>query len=177
MKKEYVFTGTNNSLMDFEVIFHFAGFWTLGLTGIIGFFCNLDNIPLLIFAAFLLLYPSGYEYFYYRWLLFEYCKNITLSIDTDYNIFTYAKGDRKYIFSSSDIKEWWNYRAGPYLSTFINIIEIRLKTGERVIISCGLKDAVEFINDHYRDLDFPEEKNIGKSMKYKSFKEYIKEIK
>lgn len=176
MEKINIYTGNSSSLINFEVIFHFVGYWLVGGMFIYVYFRD-PHIILLLLAAYWILYPSGYRFFYYRWKLFKYNEETTLSIDAEHHIFTSMHKDKVITFSSSDIEKWWRYECGPYMSTFVKIIELRLKDGKKVIIATGLDEAIDFIYDNCIELGMPEEyRAADQYARYQSFMDYIKEI-
>lgn len=174
MKSVY-YTENNASLINFEVVFHFVGNWLIGGVFMLVYFRH-PHVILLFLAAYWLLDPSGYKHFYYRWKLFKYNAETLLSIETERNIFAYQHKEHVITFCPSDIEKWWKYECGPYMSTFVKIIELRLRDGKKVIISSGLDSAIDFIYDHSKELGFPEESPDSTHEKFLAFKAYIDEF-
>lgn len=174
-----VYNGNGSSLINFWVIFHFVGNWLLGGGFIFVYFYEPQpHIILLFLAAYWLLDPPAYRYFYWRWKLFKYNEKTTLSIDTERNIFSYRHRETLITFNHNEVEQWWKYECGPYMSTFIKILKLKLRNGREVIFSSGFDEAIDFLYDHSKELGLPkEEDSINTYEKYKSFRKYIEEIK
>ena len=167
------FSSEGASFINFNVIFHFVLHW--GFAGLITYVSFRDkHMYGLIVVPFFMFF--GINDLHYRWLLFKYNKTTTLSIDTDKKIFTYKHGDNVITFNSSDVGNWWKYERGPVGSPFVEIIEIQLKNGEKVIISSGLKGAVYFLCDNSTELGLPEQHLMDTYEKSKSFQSFIDKI-
>lgn len=174
MKEIYTFSQADASVLNFQVIFNFIALWTIGGGFIYVYFLH-QQIIALLFAAFWLFYPPSYRYLYYRWLLFKYNKNVTFSINLSQGVYVYQRGNQIISFYSKDIEHWWRYECGPIAHTFVEIIEIRLKTGDKIILSNELGKVVHFIYDN-NNLDFPKESFLSTYTRSKSFHAFIEEI-
>lgn len=177
-KKEGVmksFSSKDARFINYQVILHFVPYLSLGIMFIVVSFIYQQMFVLLI-AAFFLFYPPGYKALYYRWLSFRFNKATELSIDTEHYIFSYKHKEKLITFHSNDVEKWWTYEFGPFCTPFVEIVEIRLRNGENVIISSGLKDAVSFICYNSDNLGLPEQYPISTHEKYKSFMAYIEDI-
>ena len=156
MKK---FSQTNVSFFNFDIIFHFIGSWSLGIMLVVAYFIH-DQIAILVIAAILLLFPPGYKYLYYRWLMFQYNKTTSLSIDTEKRTFTYIHDGNKISFTSGDIAKLGYKTTGAYMflcNEFIEIIDITLKDGQTLKISSGIgtDDLIRYINNNRVELCLP----------------------
>lgn len=169
------FSSTDTRFINYQVILHFVPYLSFGVMFIVVSFIQQQMFVLLI-AAFFLFYPPGYKSLYYRWLSFRFNKTTELSIDTEHLIFSYKHKEKLITFHSNDVEKWWTYEFGPFCTPFVEIVEIRLRNGEKVIISSGLKDAVSFICSNSNHLGLPEQYLMSTHEKYKSFLEYIEDI-
>ena len=169
------FSSKDAHLINRQVILHFARYLVFGGVIIIVSFVHQQMFGLFI-AAIFLFYPPGYRALYYRWLSLKFNKTTELAIDTEHYIFSYKHKEKLITFQSSDVEKWWTYEFGPFPTPFVEILEIRLKNGEKVIISSGLKDAVSFICSNSNHLGLPEQYLMSTHEKYKSFLEYIEDI-
>ncbi|MCR5049859.1 MAG: hypothetical protein K6A36_02110 [Paludibacteraceae bacterium] len=109
---------------------------------------------------------------YQRWQVFQYDKDTTLLIAIKQQSFIY-KGHNKIIgFGSSDIEEWYwdSYTFDPY-NVCAEIVDIRLKNGERIILSNGIGPVAEFFRENWKELGMPKGKRSSES-----FVSYMKEI-
>lgn len=112
---------------------------------------------------------------YYRWWLFRYSESTTLTIDFGQRLFTYKHDDDVVFFSSNDVKEWyWRKKDStyPYSTVVVEIIDIRLQNGEKIIISSGIGDVLDFLRTKREKLGLPKGKES-----FKSLRSYMKEIK
>lgn len=170
------FCQEKDSFFNFDIIFHFIGSWSLGIMLVVAYFIH-DQIAILVIAAILLLFPPGYKYLYYRWLMFKYNKTTSLSIDTEKRTFTYIHDGNKISFTSGDIAKLGYKTAGAYMflcNEFIEIIDITLKDGKTLKISSGIgtTDLINYIKDNRVELSVPylsENRNID-------FDTYIEDI-
>ena len=183
MKMNYSFSGKDAKLIPSYIVFHELVFWCFAGFVIYESIYNnhgVHGIMLILFyiiAVWFILYYSGFKFIYYRWLMLQYDKDTTISIDTSQQIFIYTNKEKTITFTPSDIDKWWRFKSGPGLAEFVKIIEIKLKNGEHIVISSGLEDAVYLIYYHSKELGFPEEYLLdGQYARYQSFKEYIREI-
>ena len=137
------FSQKDVSIVNYDIIVHFAGTWSLAGMMIYAYFIH-HQILLLLLAALLICFPPGYKYLYYKWLLFKYDKTTSLSIDFENRLFIYSHDNKVISFTSSDIERWsWN-EYGPFLflCKFIQIIELRLKDGTIITLSNGIDNHI-----------------------------------
>ena len=183
MKSSYTFNQDNVPFITVSIAIHILIFWAFG--GIILYTYILSppqhispqHIVGLFIAVYFILEPITWKYIYYRLKLFQYNKHTSFSIDTERKVFTYMHGSKVLSFNSDDIEKWWGFEGGPYMSTFVELIEIHLKNGESVVISTGLENAVDFIYYHKDELELPDEYlKDGKYERSKSFHAYMEEI-
>lgn len=86
---------------------------------------------------------------YSRWLLFKYEEDTTLSLDVDKRSLIYGHNDRVICFSLNDIVDWyWNeYKIDPW-GTYTEIVEIRLKNEEKIVVSNGIGPILNLFLDN-----------------------------
>lgn len=152
------FNNTNDSFINFDVMMHFAGTWSLG--GILVYaYCIHQQLLILLFALCLLLFPTGYKYLYYRWLMFKHNKSAEFIVDTENGHFVYKRLDEVITFKFSDVDKWFCKEYGPFLflCTYVEIIEIRLKNGKKVTISSGVntKSLIYHLTSNYKQWGLP----------------------
>lgn len=110
-----------------------------------------------------------------RWLLFKYSKVVSLSIDVKRQTFIYKQNDKVIEFSSGDIENWYSakYKADPY-DVLVEIVEIKLKTGERIIVSNGIGPVVDVFRAKWKELGMP--KGERSSQPLVSYMKVIKDL-
>lgn len=156
-----VFNQANTSFITSKIVEHFVGTWSFGIMMIYAYFVH-HQFGLLIMAALLIFFPSGYKYLYYRKQMFQYNKDTTFTIDSENGIFTYRHGDEVISFKSSEVEKWqWNYYYGPFTiwnGGFVEIVVFRLKDGQKITISSGIGtyDLIHYLLPNYRVLGLPE---------------------
>ena len=170
------FSSKGAHFVYYQVILHFVLYLSFGGAIVVASVVHQQMFGLFI-AAIFIFFPPGYISLYYRWLSFKFNSSTKLSIDTEHYIFSYKHKEKLITFHSNDVEKWWTYEYGPFCTPFVEIVEIRLKNGEKVIISSGLKDAVSFICYNSDNLGLPEQHHMKTHEKYKSFLAYIDEIK
>jgi len=169
------FCQEKDTFINFDVILHFAGTWSIGIMLICAYFVH-NQIAILVMAALLLFFPPGYKYLYYRWLMFKYNKSTTLSIDLKNRIFIYKPNDKVISFKFEEVKKWGWQDDGPFLflCTFIEIIRIELFDGKIITISSGLetRDLMNYLFDNRQVMGLP----YGVQYYEIDFETYIDEI-
>lgn len=177
-KNNFIFKRADTPFWNVHIILHFVIFWSIGGGLIFAYFCH-PQVLILLFAALWIGFPPMYKYLYYRRKMFEYNEQAILTYDGVEAKFTYKYGGsiiKVVSFSSSDVKQWWYQGYGPYMSTFVEMIELQLNNGEKIIISSGLESAIYFLYDHREELGLPEQYAISRHAKYKSLFAYIDAI-
>ncbi len=169
------FSSKDTHFINYQVIIHFVLYIFMGGVIVIASCIHQQMLGLLL-AAIFIFYPPDYISLYYRWLSFKSNSGTQLLIDTEHNIFSYKHKELLITFHSNDVEKWWTYEYGPFCTPFIEIVEIRLKNGEKVVISSVLKNATSFICYNSDCLGLPEQYPMGTDEKYKSFLVYIEEI-
>lgn len=180
LKNVYEFSSADVKLLPPGIVVNVLVFWLLGGVMIYTGIFNNHGIPLilvLILAAYFMISVSGLKYIYYRWLMLKYDKKSALIIDTTCYVFTYMNKEKTISFSPCDIDQWWMYECGPVFAKYVEILEIKLKNGEHIVISTGIGNAVRFIYYHSEELGFPKEYLAdGQYERYKSFRAYIEQL-
>lgn len=133
---------------------------------------NVYTILLSIIACLILL-ASGIK-LCQRWHLFKMEESTVLSINVEQKTFIYKHNDIAVNFNSNEIKLWqWQiYRFDPNNSILAEIVEIKLKNGQKIILSNGIGNVLDFLRDNWKELGLPEGKRS-----YSSLRSYMKEIK
>ncbi len=110
-------------------------------------FLSYPNVyTFILFLVDLFLTLSTCVSLYYRWWLFKYNDSTTLEINLKQRLFTYKHDDDIVSFSSDDIKEWYwrvDDSTYPYSCVVVEIVDVRLQNGEKVIISSGIGDVLD----------------------------------
>lgn len=109
-----------------------------------------------IWAAIVYCIYTSCELLYHRWRLFKYNESTTLSISVAQREFIYKHDDNVVCFTSNDVEQWYwreyTMRTGyPY----VEIIDVQLRNGDRVIISSGIGNVLNFFRDKWKDLGLP----------------------
>ena len=186
MEKNYIFTSKNESFLDIAIVIYLIVISSPCFIAIYRYIHPVSNRPHILLLVILLAamsLPIGYSFkhLYYRWLMFQFDKESTFSIDTEHKMFTYKYKEHHTIekevtFTAEDIEKWWKFDAG-YMSVFIETLEFRLKDGKKVVVSSGLEKAIDFIYLHSKELGLPEEYLEGdQHERAQSFQSYIEEI-
>ncbi len=183
MEKEYSFTHKDSQLINVGILLRLL--IDCFPCGVMIYAYATNDFSVLKFIIYLILssLPLCYacKHLYYRWLMFQFDKESVFFVDTEHKMFTYKYKEHDTIekmvtFTPSDIEKWWKFDAGR-MSDFAGTIEFRLKDGRKIVISCGLEKAIDFIYLHSEELGLPEEYLAGgQSARYQSYKEYIEEI-
>lgn len=184
MEKKYIFTPQDSHFLDIGIIICLLiDFIPSGMM-IYGFITSSLSFPVFIVLLFLSspLFCFACKHLYYRWLMFQFDKNSTLTIDTEdrtitYKYEEYGTTNKTVSFKVDDIDKWWKFDSG-YMTVFIEEpMEFRLKDGKKVVISCVFKKAVDFIYSYKKELGLPEEYLAeGQSGRSRSFKAYIEKL-
>ena len=127
MNSTYYFSRTKTSFIDVQIIIHYALRWFTG--GVFTYvFIIHPNVLFALGAAFFFLNPFEYEYLKYRKLIFRLEENTTLTIDTLQKEFSYTHENSNITFKSEDVDKWYwrEYGTIDILTTFVEIVEIRL---------------------------------------------------
>ena len=171
MNSSYYFSRTKTSFIDVQIIIHYALRWFTG--GVFTYvFIIHPNVLFALGAAFFFLNPFEYEYLKYRKLIFRLEENTTLTIDTLQKEFSYTHENRNITFKSEDVDKWYWREYDFYMqATFVEIVEIRLKNGKKIIISNGIGNVRWFFCDNWKELELPK----GQKM-LKSGSSYMKEV-
>ena len=168
----YTFSRTEASYVNYDVVAHVVTCWPLmglGLCLVISH-PNVYTILLCILACLLLL--SSCICLRNRWLLFKYEEDTTLSINIKQRSLIYKHNDRIVGFSINDIVEWyWNKCKIDSYITYAEIVEIRLKNGEKIVVSNGIGPVLNFFRYNWKELGMPEGKQSTRSLR-----SYMKEI-
>lgn len=177
----YSFSSKEASLfINLEVVLHVVLVWPLCIfviyTGVFNREVYMQIFPsalvlFLIILSFIVLGVSC-VHMHYRWLLFKYSKVVSLSIDVKRQTFIYKKNDKVIEFGSCDINNWYSaeYKFDLY-NVCAKIAEIRLKNGQKIIISNGIGPVVDFFLGNWKELGMPKGKKSSQS-----FHSYLKEI-
>ena len=157
-KNNYTFSRKDGLFLNFDVISHLVIYWPLMGLGpyMVISHPNVYTILLCILMCLLLLFSC--VCLHNRWLLFKYEEDTTLSIDIEQRDIIYKHNDRAIGFSLNDIVEWyWNEYKIDLYGTYAEIIEIRLKNGEKIIVSNGIGPILYFFLDNWKELGMPED--------------------
>ncbi len=168
----YTFSRTEASYVNYDMISHFVIYWPLlGLGPYIAIsHPNVYTMLLCVLTCLLLL--SSCICLRNRWLLFKYEEDTTLSINIKQRSLIYKHNDRIVGFSINDIVEWyWNKYHIDVRHTYAEIVEMRLKNGEVIVVSNGIGPVLNFFLENWKDLGMPEEKQ-----RLHSLRSYMKEI-
>lgn len=178
----YSFSRKEASLfINLNVVFHVILFWPLSLFIIyscvfyrevyLQIFPN-AFILFLIFFSFIILCMSCAD-MRYRWLLYRHSEAIALSIDVKRQILTYTQNHKITEFSFVDIERWYGteYKFDRW-NVCAEILEIRLRTGQKIIVSNGIGPVVDFFRENWKELGIPKGERSTKSLRF-----YVKEIK
>ena len=105
--------------------------------------------------------------------MFKYNEDTSLLIDTKLQTFTYKQRDKIFRFNASDVSSWsWRgYGPPPPNITYVEIIEIKLRNGEKVIISTGIGKVLDLFRENWRELGLPKGQ-----ISTNSLRTYMKEI-
>ena len=172
MNSTYYFSRTKTSFIDVQIIIHYALRWFTG--GVFTYvFIIHPNVLFALGAVFFFLNPFEYEYLKYRKLIFRLEENTTLTIDTLQKEFSYTHENSNITFKSEDVDKWYwrEYGTIDILTTFVEIVEIRLTNGKKIIISNAIGDVREFFCQNWKELELPK----GQKM-LKSESSYMKEV-
>ena len=172
MNSTYYFSRTKTSFIDVQIIIHYALRWFTG--GVFTYvFIIHPNVLFALGAAFFFLNPFEYEYLKYRKLMFRLEENTTLTIDTLQKEFSYTHENSNITFKSEDVDKWYwrEYGTIDILTTFVEIVEIRLTNGKKIIISNAIGDVREFFCQNWKELELRK----GQKM-LKSESSYMKEV-
>lgn len=184
-QQDYTFSRAEASFVNLHVIAHIALIWPLMFLGIYtnifyydiykallggGFVGGCFSGALLIMCSYMLV--ASCLNLYLRWQLFKYSENSSITIDVEKHTFSYKDCGKVINFSSSDIEKWYGniYKFDPY-TTNAEIIDIRLKSGENIIVSNGLGHVLDFLLENRKELGLPA---CGRNSK--SLHSYVKEI-
>lgn len=178
----YSFSRADASLLiNLDVIFHIVLVWPLSV--FITYACvfyrevylQIFPVALVVFLIILVLIILCVSCVSMgcRWLLFKYSETVSLSIDVKRQTFIYKQDSKIIEFCSGDIDNWYSaeYKADPY-NVCAEIVEIKLKTGERIIVSNGIGPVVDFFREKWKELGMPEGKRSSKALI-----SYVKEMK
>ncbi len=184
LKDSYTFDRAEGLFLNFDVIFLTMIRWPL--MGFVIYTCIFYYdvymkifpdvfIILLIILTCLGLVLSCVD-LRHRWLLFKYSEKVALFIDTKQRVFMYKHSDNVIRFNSDDIDTWYWERYSfwaclPLTNTCAEIVEIRLKNGETIIVSNGIGHVLYFFLENWKELGLPEGQNSSKSLS-----SYVKEI-
>ena len=171
-KNNYTFSRKDGLFLNFDVISHLVIYWPLMGLGpyIVISHPNVYTILLCILMCLLLLFSC--VCLHNRWLLFKYEEDTTLSIDIEQRDIIYKHNDRAIGFSLNDIVEWyWNEYKIDLYGTYAEIIEIRLKNGEKIIVSNGIGSVLDFFRENWKELGLPKGKQS-----FCSLSSYMKEM-
>lgn len=178
----YTFSRKEASLfINLEVVLHVVLVWPLCIFVIYTCVFNREVyiqifptalVLFLIIVSFIVLCVSC-AYMRYRWLLFKYSEVVTLSIDVKRQTFIYKQNDKVIEFGSSDINNWYSaeYKFDLY-NVCAEIAEIRLKNGQKIIVSNGIGPVVDFFLGNWKELGMPKGERSNQSLR-----SYIMELK
>lgn len=177
----YTFSRKEALFINIHVILHILTCWPLLWITIymcidyyndcIQLFSNLGMLLICIVIG-LWLYLSC-KNFYYRWRLFKYNETTSLLINISQKNFKYKHNDIVVTFNSCEVEKWsWcEYKNDPY-NTIVEVIDIELKNGEKVILSSGIgKNVLLFFFCNWEKLCLPKGEK-----RCKSLHTYMKEI-
>ena len=173
MNNDYTFSRSDGLFINYDVIMHVGIYWPLmGLCIYMGMsHPNVYMILLSILACIILVFSC--INLYQRWLLFKIEGSTTLSINVEQKTFIYKHKNIVLAFNSNDIEKWyWHaYHFDPVNCVLAEIVEIRLKNGNKVIISNGIGSVLDFFRENWKELGLPEGKHSGRLLS-----SYMKEI-
>lgn len=171
MNNTYYFSRSETSFIDVPIIINIALYWFTG--GVTTYICIVHpSVLLALCAAFFFLCPFIDGYLKYRKQIFQLEENTTLTIDTLQKEFSYTHENRNITFKSEDVDKWYWREYDCYIhTTFVEIVEIRLKNGKKIIISNGIGNVRWFFCDNWKELELPK----GQEM-LKSGSSYMKEV-
>ncbi len=106
-------------------------------------------------GAYVMTYPSNCKYLYYRWLVFNYNKNTTLSIDMAQKTFTYKHEEDLITFTSSDVERWSWCEYRKWNTTYVKVVRFKLKSKKTINISSGIGDIDVFLQENWKALGLP----------------------
>ena len=170
----YTFSRKDGLFMNSHVIAHIVMYWPLmGLGVYMGVINpNVYVILLSIIACMVLVFSC--INLYQRWLLFKIAESTTLSINAEQRTFIYKHNDTVVNFTSNDIEKWYwhTYHLDPVLCVLAEIVEIRLKNGEKIIVSNGIGPVSDFFRENWKELGMSQGLKTSRSLC-----SYMKEIK
>ena len=172
MNRSYYFSRAETSFIDVPIIIIIALYWFTG--GVTTYICIVHpSVLLALCAAFFFLCPFIDGYLKYRKQIFQLEENTTLTIDTLQKEFSYTHENSNITFKSEDVDKWYwrEYGTIDILTTFVEIVEIRLTNGKKIIISNAIGDVREFFCQNWKELELPK----GQKM-LKSESSYMKEV-
>lgn len=173
-KNNFNFSRKDGLFLNYHVIAHIVLCWPLiGLGVYMGvshptvYLILLSIISCLILMAFCI-------NLYQRWLLFKIEESTTLSINAEQRTFTYKHNDTIVNFTSDDIEKWswYIYHLDIVNNVLAEIVEIKLKNGETIIVSNGIGSILNFFCENWKELGMPEGKQS-----YRLLHSYIMELK
>lgn len=172
-KNNYTFSRKDGLFLNFDVIAHLVIYWPLIGLGPYMVISHPNVYTMLLCILMCLLLLSSCVCLYNRWLLFKYEEDTTLSLDVDKRSLIYRHNDRAICFSLNDIVDWyWNeYKIDP-CGTYAEIVEIRLKNEEKIVVSNGIGAILNLFLDNWKELRIPKGKQSLRSLN-----SYMKEMK
>lgn len=174
MNRTHTFSSTDGLYINFEIILHVVIYWPLmGLCIYMGVLNPNIYIILLSIIACLVLLVSGIN-LYQRWQLFKIEESTSLSIDVKQRTYIYKHNDIVIDFVSNDIEKWyWHiYHLDPVNTVLAEMVEIRLKSGKKIIVSNAIGPVLDFFRENWKELGIPKGTKTSRSLR-----SYIKEIK
>ena len=172
-KNNFNFSRKDGILVNYEILYHLVIYWPLMGLGPYVLISHPNVYTVLLCILMCLLLLCSWVCLHNRWLLFKYEEDTTLSIDVEQRNLIYKHNDRVIGFSLNDIIEWyWNeYKIDPY-DTYAKIVEIRLKNGQKIIVSNGIGPVVDFFLGNWKELGMPKGERSNQSLR-----SYIMELK
>ena len=192
MNTTYYFCHKDDSFINVEVVFCFVVSWICAGLIVYAFFVSPIHIPtfseiskkgllvcllqypsILFFCVAIFFMHNPFSYLKERKRLFKYNENTSLLIDTKLQTFTYKQRDKIFRFNASDVSSWsWRgYGPPPPNSTDVEIIDIRMKNGEKIIISSGIGNVLDLFRENWKELGLPQGQ-----ISTNSLRTYMKEI-